>query len=66
MWGCCPPPSGLDIASVRQGAREALVPIWRTGRRSRCHLWTIQLDRIDEASLGELLMHFMLETIVAA
>jgi glucose-6-phosphate isomerase len=27
---------------------------------------TIYLDRLDEASLGELLMHFMLETIVAA
>jgi glucose-6-phosphate isomerase len=27
---------------------------------------TIHLERLDEASLGELLMHFMLETIIAA
>jgi glucose-6-phosphate isomerase len=27
---------------------------------------TIHLERLDAASLGELLMHFMLETIVAA
>lgn len=66
MWGCRPPPSGLDIASVRQGAREALAPILADRPAEKCHLRTIQLDRIDEASLGELLMHFMLETIVAA
>jgi glucose-6-phosphate isomerase len=34
--------------------------------RNGCPVRTIQLDRIDEASLGELLMHFMLETIIAA
>jgi glucose-6-phosphate isomerase len=34
--------------------------------RNGCPVRTIHLDRIDEASLGELLMHFMLETIVAA
>ena len=27
---------------------------------------TIHIERLDEASLGELLMHFMLETIIAA
>jgi hypothetical protein len=27
---------------------------------------TIKIERLDEASLGELLMHFMLETIIAA
>ena len=27
---------------------------------------TIHLERLDETSLGELLMHFMLETIIAA
>jgi len=27
---------------------------------------TLQIERLDEASLGELLMHFMLETIIAA
>lgn len=31
-----------------------------------CPVRTIHLDRLDETSLGELLMHFMLETIVAA
>ncbi len=31
-----------------------------------CPVRTFHLDRLDEASLGELLMHFMLETIVAA
>jgi glucose-6-phosphate isomerase len=34
--------------------------------RNGCPVRTIHLDRLDEASLGELLMHFMLETIVAA
>lgn len=31
-----------------------------------CPVRTFHIDRLDEASLGELLMHFMLETIVAA
>ena len=31
-----------------------------------CPVRTIRLERLDEASLGELLMHFMLETIIAA
>jgi glucose-6-phosphate isomerase len=34
--------------------------------RNGCPVRTIGLDRLDEASLGELLMHFMLETIIAA
>ncbi|HEY1362347.1 MAG TPA: glucose-6-phosphate isomerase [Xanthobacteraceae bacterium] len=34
--------------------------------RNGCPVRTIHLDRLDEAGLGELLMHFMLETIVAA
>jgi glucose-6-phosphate isomerase len=34
----------------------------RNGRPVR----TIQIERLDESSLGELLMHFMLETIIAA
>jgi glucose-6-phosphate isomerase len=34
--------------------------------RNGCPVRTIHLDRVDEAGLGELLMHFMLETIVAA
>jgi glucose-6-phosphate isomerase len=31
-----------------------------------CPVRTIHLERLDAASLGELLMHFMLETIIAA
>jgi glucose-6-phosphate isomerase len=31
-----------------------------------CPVRTLHVERLDEASLGELLMHFMLETIVAA
>jgi glucose-6-phosphate isomerase len=34
--------------------------------KNGCPVRTITLDRLDEASLGELLMHFMLETIIAA
>ena len=34
--------------------------------KNGCPVRTIRLDRLDEESLGELLMHFMLETIVAA
>jgi len=34
--------------------------------RNGCPVRTVHLERLDEASLGELLMHFMLETIIAA
>jgi glucose-6-phosphate isomerase len=34
--------------------------------RNGCPVRTMHLDRLDEATLGELLMHFMLETIIAA
>jgi len=34
--------------------------------RHGCPVRTIHIERLDEESLGELLMHFMLETIVAA
>jgi glucose-6-phosphate isomerase len=34
--------------------------------KNGCPVRTLALDRLDEASLGELLMHFMLETIIAA
>jgi glucose-6-phosphate isomerase len=34
--------------------------------KNSCPVRTIHLDRLDERSLGELLMHFMLETIIAA
>ncbi|MEX1084098.1 MAG: glucose-6-phosphate isomerase, partial [Xanthobacteraceae bacterium] len=34
--------------------------------KNGCPVRTIHLVKVDEASLGELLMHFMLETIIAA
>jgi glucose-6-phosphate isomerase len=34
--------------------------------KNGCPVRTIHLERLDEASMGELLMHFMLETIIAA
>jgi glucose-6-phosphate isomerase len=34
--------------------------------KNGCPVRTIHLDRLDEESFGELLMHFMLETIIAA
>jgi glucose-6-phosphate isomerase len=34
--------------------------------KNGCPVRTIQLAKLDEASLGELLMHFMLETVIAA
>ena len=34
--------------------------------RNGCPVRTIHVEKVDERSLGELLMHFMLETIIAA
>jgi glucose-6-phosphate isomerase len=34
--------------------------------RNGCPVRSIHVEKLDEASLGELLMHFMLETIIAA
>ena len=34
--------------------------------KNGCPVRTIHLEKLDEASVGELLMHFMLETIIAA
>jgi glucose-6-phosphate isomerase len=34
--------------------------------RNGCPVRTIHIDELNETSLGELLMHFMLETIIAA
>jgi glucose-6-phosphate isomerase len=34
--------------------------------KNGCPVRTMHLERLDEAALGELLMHFMLETIIAA
>jgi glucose-6-phosphate isomerase len=34
--------------------------------RNGCPVRTFTIDRLDEAALGEMMMHFMLETIIAA
>jgi glucose-6-phosphate isomerase len=34
--------------------------------KNGCPVRTLHIDRVDEESMGELLMHFMLETIIAA
>jgi glucose-6-phosphate isomerase len=34
--------------------------------KNGCPVRTIHLAKLDEAAMGELLMHFMLETIIAA
>jgi glucose-6-phosphate isomerase len=47
------------IAAQGRATAETLV-------KNGCPVRTIHLERLDEARLGELLMHFMLETIVAA
>lgn len=47
--------------------------VWAEGRataetlaKNGCPVRTFMLDKLDEKSLGELMMHFMLETIIAA
>ena len=47
------------VAAEGRATAETLV-------RNGCPVRTMHLAKLDEASLGELLMHFMLETIVAA
>jgi glucose-6-phosphate isomerase len=47
------------VAAQGRATAETLV-------KNGCPVRTFHLDRIDEIHLGELLMHFMLETIVAA
>jgi glucose-6-phosphate isomerase len=47
------------VAAQGRATAETLA---KNGRPVR----TIHIDRLDEASLGQLLMHFMLETIIAA
>ena len=34
--------------------------------KNGCPVRTLHIDKLDESTLGELLMHFMLETIIAA
>jgi glucose-6-phosphate isomerase len=49
-----------DLASA-EGRATA-----ETLAKNGCPVRTIHVEQLDEASLGELLMHFMLETIIAA
>jgi glucose-6-phosphate isomerase len=49
-----------DLASA-EGRATA-----ETLARNGCPVRAIQIETLDESSLGELLMHFMLETIIAA
>lgn len=52
-------PVGDLLAATARATAETLV---RNGRPVR----QIRLDRVDEAALGAVMMHFMLETIIAA
>jgi glucose-6-phosphate isomerase len=47
------------VAAQGRATAETLV-------RNGCPVRTIAIDKLDERHLGELLMHFMLETIIAA
>ena len=47
------------VAAQGRATAETLV-------KNGCPVRTIHLERLNEAALGELLMHFMLETIIAA
>jgi glucose-6-phosphate isomerase len=47
------------VAAQGRATAETLV-------KAGCPVRTLHLERLDEAALGELLMHFMLETIIAA
>jgi glucose-6-phosphate isomerase len=49
-----------DLLDAEQ--RATATSLVRNGRPTR----RFQLERLDEQSLGALLMHFMLETIIAA
>jgi len=51
----------IDYLVAAQG-RSTVETLAKNG----CPVCTIHIERLDEASLGELLMHFMLETIIAA
>jgi glucose-6-phosphate isomerase len=47
------------VAAEGRATAETLV-------KNGCPVRTFHVDKLDEAALGELLMHFMLETIIAA
>jgi glucose-6-phosphate isomerase len=55
--------SGKTIGDLVAAESRATV---ETLAKNGCPVRTIQLAKLDEESLGELLMHFMLETIIAA
>jgi glucose-6-phosphate isomerase len=55
--------SGKTIGDLVAAQGRATV---ETLAKNGCPVRTIHIDTLDEASLGELLMHFMLETIIAA
>jgi len=50
---------GALVAAQARATTETLA-------KNGCPVRTIHLERLDEFALGELLMHFMLETIIAA
>ncbi len=55
--------SGKYIGDLVAAQSRAMV---ETFARNHCPVRTIHVETLDEKSLGELLMHFMLETIIAA
>ena len=57
--GSAAKPSAISPAAEARATADTLA-------KNGCPVRTINIARLDEASLGELLMHFMLETIVAA
>jgi len=59
-----------DVIAIGRAADDLVAAEGRataeTLAKNGCPVRTIHLPRLDEESLGELLMHFMLETIIAA
>jgi glucose-6-phosphate isomerase len=55
--------AGKTIGDLAAAEGRATI---ETLAKNGCPVRSIHVEKIDEASLGELLMHFMLETIVAA
>ncbi len=53
--------AGKTIGDLVAAQSRAMV---ETFARNACPTRTMHLDTLDETSLGELLMHFMLETII--
>jgi glucose-6-phosphate isomerase len=57
--GCAGKTNGDLVAAQGRATAETLA-------KNGCPVRTIHVDKLDETSLGELLMQFMLETIIAA